>query len=128
MSGRDGRRPAGALEGEILAALWAAAAPLTPAEVKDRLGDGLAYTTVMTALTRLHEKGAVRRRKAGRAFAYAPTLDEAGMTAARMNELLGSGAEREAVLARFVGTLSSEDERLLAELLSAGRQEDPEAP
>lgn len=111
------RRPAGALEAEILATLWAADEPLTPADVQAGLGGELAYTTVMTALTRLHDKGTVGRARAGRAYAYTPILDQSGVTAARMRELLESGEDREAVLARFVGSLSSEEERLLGELL-----------
>jgi predicted transcriptional regulator len=123
MLGRDGdaavtsRRPAGGLEAEVLAALWAADGPLTPGEVQQELGGGLAYTTVMTALSRLHEKGAVDRRRSGRAYAYRPVLDQAGIAAARMRDVLDAGTDREAVLARFVGSLPEEDERLLADLL-----------
>lgn len=117
------RRPSGALEGDVLAALWAAARPLTPAEVQAELGGELAYTTVMTALTRLHEKGALKREKAGRAYAYTPLLDEAGIAAAQMLDLLGSTEERDAVLARFVGSLSEEEERVLVELLRDPRPE-----
>jgi predicted transcriptional regulator len=115
--GEGNRRPAGALEAEVLATLWAAGKPLTPAEVQERLGGELAYTTVMTALTRLHEKGVLSREKVGRAFAYTPLLDQPGIAAARMRALLGSKAESEAVLARFVGSLSPEEEGLLAEML-----------
>jgi predicted transcriptional regulator len=111
------RRPAGRLESEVLATLWAADRPLTPRDVQRELGDGLAYTTVMTTLARLHEKGEVTRARAGRAYAYAPVLDRAETAASRMRELLEAGADREAVLARFVGSLSAEDERLLSELL-----------
>lgn len=118
MSKQDrSRRPSGGLESEVLAALWAAGRPLTPAAVKDELGGDLAYTTVMTALSRLHEKGEVKREKVGRAFAYKPVLDEAETAAAQMRELLGSGSDREAVLARFVGSLSEQEEKVLAELL-----------
>src|SRR4051812_8729827 len=106
MKREHGRRPAGVLEAEVLAALWAADRPLTPREVQDELGGELAYTTVMTTLARLSEKGAVSRRRAGRAYAYSPVLDQAGTAAARMRELLDSGADREGVLARFVGSLS----------------------
>lgn len=127
MSGPEKRRPAGALEAEVLAALWAADGPLTPAEVREKLGGELAYTTVMTTLTRLFEKGTLRREKAGRGFAYAPVLDEATITAERMGELLGAAAGREAVLTRFVDTLSPADERLLVDLLAEGREEEPEA-
>lgn len=35
-----------------------------------REGETLAYTTVMTVLSRLHDKGAIRRRREGRRFVY----------------------------------------------------------
>src|SRR5262249_54885741 len=118
------RRPAGALQGEVLAALWAADRPLTPAEVQEQVGGDLAYTTVMTALARLYEKGAVKREEIGRAFAHPPILDEPGIAAAQMRELLGKGEERGAVLARFVGSLTEEEEEMLVELLGEARPED----
>lgn len=121
------RRPSGGLEAEALAALWAARGPLTPREVQENLGGDLAYTTVMTALTRLHEKGAVSRERSGRAYAYTPVLDQAGIAAVRMRELLEAGGDHAAVFARFVGALSGEDEVLLAEVLGADAdQEQPE--
>ena len=39
----------------------------------EREGEALAYTTVMTVLARLHEKGAIRRRREGRRFVYSAT-------------------------------------------------------
>lgn len=117
------RRPAGALEAEIVATLWAADEPLTPSAVQHELEGGLAYTTVMTALTRLHEKGVVSRERAGRAYAYRPVLDQPGITAAQMRRLLESGEDREAVLARFVGALDAADEQALEALLRAARSE-----
>jgi predicted transcriptional regulator len=100
-----------------LAALWAADAPLTAGEVVDALGDGLAYNTVQTILTRLHHKGAVRRQLAGRAHAYTPVLDEAGLAARRMRAMLDRGGDHAAILTRFVGTLSPDEERTLTQLL-----------
>lgn len=111
------RRPAGALENEVLASLWAASEPMTPAQVQESLGSGLAYTTVMTILTRLHEKGAVTRERSGRAYAYAAVLDQAGIAAAQMRALLDRGSDRAAVLAQFVDGLSSDDERALNALM-----------
>ncbi len=35
----------------------------------------LAYTTVMTVLGRLNEKGLLQREKAGRTFEYSPVID-----------------------------------------------------
>ncbi|MET9361021.1 BlaI/MecI/CopY family transcriptional regulator [Streptomyces sp. NPDC006632] len=111
------RRPAGELEAGVLAALWAAEAPLTPGEVQAQLGGGLARTTVTTILSRLHDKGAVTRRRAGRGYTYTPTEDAPGLTARRMHTELAKEEDRSTVLARFVSQLSDEDERLLRSLL-----------
>jgi predicted transcriptional regulator len=115
-----GRRAAGELETAVLAVLQAAGRPLSPGEVRERLGDGprnLAYTTVVTILSRLHAKGVLDRRKAGRAYLYAPVADEAGLAARRMARVLDAEADREAVLARFVSGLSETDEELLRRML-----------
>ncbi|MFF4364804.1 BlaI/MecI/CopY family transcriptional regulator [Streptomyces sp. NPDC001594] len=121
MSDKSGeRRPAGELEADVLAALWAAHGPLTPAQVQETLGASLARTTVTTILSRLHEKGAVTRRRSGRGFAYVPTEDSSGLTARRMHAELAKDEDRQAVLSRFVSQLSDEDERLLRSLLDGG--------
>ena len=93
------------------------ACPLAPGEVREQLGDGLAYTTVVTILSRLHAKGVLAREKAGRAFRYAPVADEPGLAARRMARVLDGEADREAVLARFVSGLSSADEDMLRRML-----------
>jgi predicted transcriptional regulator len=116
------RRAPGELESGVLATLWAADGPLTAAQVGERLpGDDLAYTTVLTILSRLFDKGMVMRQRAGRGYAYEPARDEAAHTAGRMRDLLDGGPDRAAVLSRFVSELSAEDERLLHELLGDGR-------
>ncbi|MET8243906.1 BlaI/MecI/CopY family transcriptional regulator [Streptomyces sp. NPDC005202] len=116
--GTDGRRRApGELESDVLAALWAADGPLTAAQVNERLPGDLAYTTVLTILSRLVDKGMVTRHKAGRSYAFAPARDEATHTAGQMRSLLEHGSDREAVLSRFVDELSADDERLLQRLL-----------
>jgi predicted transcriptional regulator len=112
-----GRRPRGTLEQEVVAALAAASAPMTPAQVRDHLGGDLAYTTVMTVLARLSDKGLVTRQRIGRAYAYTAVRDEAEITARQMQRLLDAGDDRAAVLSRFVGVLSNDDERLLIDLL-----------
>ena len=116
-----GRRK-GALEQEVLASLAAAGRPLTAADVLADLRGELAYTTVMTTLSRLHAKGALTRAHSGRAYAYSLPGDAASagasVTAHRMRRLLESGDDRARVLARFVADLPPEDERLLADLLA----------
>jgi predicted transcriptional regulator len=112
------RRGAGELEAEVLAVLQSAGSALTPAQVRERLGDPLAYTTVVTILSRLHAKGVLVRNRVGRAFSYAPVADEPGLAARRMRVVLEAETDREAVLARFVSGLSPADERLLRGMLA----------
>lgn len=111
------RREAGELESEVLAALWAAARPLTPGEVRHELGGSLAYTTVMTTLSRLHDKGVVDRHRAGRGYAYAPKVLEAELAARHFRALLDRGHDSDAVLQGFVSELSADEERVLRALL-----------
>ncbi|MEV6865380.1 BlaI/MecI/CopY family transcriptional regulator [Streptosporangium subroseum] len=112
-----GRRDRGDLEAEVLAILARAETSLTSGEVAQRLERPLAYTTVMTVLSRLHDKGAVSRVRNGRAYAYSFQRDEAARRAAQMHRLLDAGEDRARVLAQFVGELGQEDEALLQRLL-----------
>ncbi|HEY2669817.1 MAG TPA: BlaI/MecI/CopY family transcriptional regulator [Rugosimonospora sp.] len=125
MSIRDPRRGHGDLEQEILDVLVIAGQPLTPAAVRERLPGDLAYNTVTTVLGRLHEKGRVTRDLQGRAYAYLPVQEQAQITAFQMSRLLSDEADRAAVLARFVSTLSPADEAFLVGLLNRDG-EDPE--
>lgn len=101
----------------MLAVLLEAGAALSPAAVRERIGGSLAYTTVVTILSRLHVKGVLERHKAGRAYVYAPVADQPGLAARRMARVLDGEADREAVLARFVSALSDSDEELLRRML-----------
>lgn len=121
---RGARRGAGQLESAVLAVLWDAGEPLSPGQVRDRLAAGegdLSYSTVVTILSRLHEKGALARSRDGRAFRYTPVADKAGLTARRLSALLNRAPDREAVLSRFVDDLSDGDEALLRTLLAERR-------
>src|SRR5687767_1909780 len=98
----------GELEGLVMDVLWDAGGPLVANDVRDRLEPtrSLAYTTVLTILVRLHEKGLVERERSGRAYAYRPRLSREEQAAARMGELLGTARDDSVVLARFVAALS----------------------
>lgn len=112
-----GRRAAGELEAGVLAALWAAGEPLTAARVNEELPGDLAYTTVLTILSRLYDKGVLARHRVGRGYAYTPVEDQATRTAGQMRTLLEGGPDRAAVLSRFVSQLSAQDEELLLKVL-----------
>ncbi|NEB96047.1 BlaI/MecI/CopY family transcriptional regulator [Streptomyces bauhiniae] len=114
---RTRRRGQGELEGLVLSALRETPAPASAGWVQEHLGGGLAYTTVITILTRLLAKGAVTRERAGRSFVWTPVSDQAGLAAHRMRKVLDGESDREAVLSRFVTSLAPDDERLLRHLL-----------
>ncbi|GAA2581003.1 hypothetical protein Stube_34360 [Streptomyces tubercidicus] len=124
---RTRRRGQGQLEAQVLAALHEAAGPATAAWVQERLGGDLAYTTVMTILSRLHAKQAVTRERSGRAYVWIPAADEAGLAALRMRRVLDGEPDRDAVLTSFVSALSAQDEQLLRTLLDRATAEDPAA-
>ncbi|MGH3437743.1 MAG: BlaI/MecI/CopY family transcriptional regulator [Sciscionella sp.] len=121
--GATPRRGPGELASDVLAALWAARKPLTASQVQAELPAGLAYSTVVTILSRLHEKNVLARYKQGRAYAYTPVSDESGLAARRMRQVLDSKEDRGAVLARFVSELSETDEGLLRSLLRAAARD-----
>lgn len=74
----------GPLERRVMARLWARG-PQTVGEVLQALNEGehrpLAYTTVMTILVRLHEKGYLTRRREARHYRYAAAVEESALAA-----------------------------------------------
>jgi predicted transcriptional regulator len=116
-TGQPRRRP-GELESEVLAALWAGGRPLSPAEVLTAIGGGLAYTTVVTILTRMVDKGILTRTKAGRMFTYLPVADASGLAARRMLAQLEREKDKAKVLLHFVDVLSPAEEDVLRAILA----------
>lgn len=123
------RRRAGELSGLVLEILRQADRPLTPGQVLDRLHSAgsrpLAYTTVVTILSRLHDQGIADRFRTGRAYAYQAAADEAQLAGRRMQRLLDAEDNRASVLASFVDGLSARDEQVLRELLGSDLAGDP---
>lgn len=111
---RAARRDRGALENEVLGAL--STGPMTPRQVLEHLGGELAYTTVMTTLARLHEKGATTRESTGRTFTYA-LADQSNVPARAMRRTLDAAPDRDQVLARFLDELAPDDVPVLRRLL-----------
>jgi BlaI family penicillinase repressor len=82
---------------EVMSILWRLGSA-TVAEVKEALEEPLAYTSVLSALQTLEEKGYVRHEPEGRAYRYFATVeaDRAGGSAlARIRDAIFHGsAER----------------------------------
>lgn len=112
------RRPDGALETEVLRALWDLDRPASPADVIEQMGTDLAYTSIATVLGRLCEKGLAKRKRSGRAYLYTASSTEADLTAQRLHSVLDETSDRESALAGFVSTLDPAEARDLARLLN----------
>ena len=80
----------GTAELEVLKALW----DLGPSTVRETLnhlheqGRKIAYTTVLTMLTRLEQKGFVRSDKSGVAYVYRAKVSRERITRSRLRSLL----------------------------------------
>ena len=109
----------GPLEADIMEVLWQKN-PATPSEVREALAPGrnLAYTTVMTVLGRLHEKGFLSREKEGRAFSYTPNRSKVELLRERASSAIRalSKAGPAPALSYFVDAASSLDADQLAAL------------
>jgi predicted transcriptional regulator len=95
-------RGLGPLEAEVMSALWRAQVPLAVRDVVAEINAGrdapLAYTTVMTVMTRLAHKGVLGRSRSGRHYMYAPLApDTAAIAVQSVLDEFGDAA-----LARFV--------------------------
>jgi predicted transcriptional regulator len=109
----------GSLEALVMGALWEMG-PSTVGEVQAALRGrrDLAYTTVLTTLSRLREKGLLQRTLVGNSHVYSPTMTKEEF-ASRVVEGVVDGLLEgfsQPALAYFVRRLGQEDQALLKEL------------
>ena len=107
---------------DVMAVLWHRGSA-TVAEVRERLPDDLAYTTVLSVLRTLEEKGHVGHRGEGKAHRYFPLVERrvAGRSAlARLIDTVFNGSP-ELLLTQLVSDrdLSEDQIKKLRRLLDA---------
>jgi predicted transcriptional regulator len=110
----------GALEVRVLDALWAREGPQSVRDLQPAF-DGIAYTTLMTTLDRLHRKGVLLREKVGRAFVYRPRCSpdalRSDLAGQALLDVFGDRAHQlKPILSFFIETVSREDRESLAAL------------
>ncbi|MGW0824313.1 BlaI/MecI/CopY family transcriptional regulator [Streptomyces sp. NPDC002845] len=95
--------------------VWKWNRPVTVREVLEDLQQerSIAYTTVMTVLDNLHQKGWVRREAEGRAYRYEAVSTRAAYAAALMNEAWSQSDNPAAALVAFFGMMSEEQRQAL---------------
>ncbi|MFC5224634.1 BlaI/MecI/CopY family transcriptional regulator [Streptomyces fimbriatus] len=110
-------RPLGELEDAVMTRVWKWNRPVTVREVLEDLQKerSIAYTTVMTVLDNLHQKGWVRREAEGRAYRYEAVSTRAAYAAALMNEAWSQSDNAAAALVAFFGMMSEEQRQALTD-------------
>jgi predicted transcriptional regulator len=105
----------GELEDAVMTRVWKWNRPVTVREVLEDLQRErtIAYTTVMTVLDNLHQKGWVRREAEGRAYRYEAVSTRAAYAAALMNEAWSRSDNAAAALVAFFGMMSDEQRQAL---------------
>lgn len=116
--------PLGELELAIMEYVWKRSRDATVRNVHQHLQARrtIAYTTVMTVMSRLHDKGLLTRREEGRAYAYRPSVSRDEYFAQLMVGVLAAIDDRRGVLARFVERIRPSDAALLRELAAKARR------
>ena len=119
----------GALETEVMDAVWREGRELRVRDVHARFQARLAYTTVMTTMDRLFKKGLLDRRREGRAFVYAARVTRRQLVldagAGLLRGLLD--AEGEPALSFLVDAVTESDQQLLDRLESLVREKKRQA-
>jgi predicted transcriptional regulator len=98
--------------------VWDAPAPLTGRKVAEALSTrGLAYTTVLTVLTRLEKKGLLLRDSSARAHTYSAVASRTDHVAVLMQQALSHAADRQAALQHFARSVTPAEAEALRRAL-----------
>lgn len=112
-------RMLGDLEADIMRAVWRRGAA-TVRDVHDALQENRrgAYTTVMTVMGRLHEKGLLSRTKSGNAYVYTATVTEDDLTRSAVERIVDVLLDEFSTpaLRQFIDRVDREDPEKLEEL------------
>lgn len=109
----------GDLEAAIMDDMWRRTEPATVREVRQRLAAArpVAYTTVMTVMDNLYQKGFLRRDMVGRAWVYRTAETREQYTARLMRDALSTAGDHAAALAHFVAGMTDSESQALQWLL-----------
>ncbi len=114
----------GELELAIMDYVWKQNRSITVPEVHKHLlkKRHLAYTSTMTVMSRLHEKGLLGRSEDRRPYTYWPALSREDYSAELMVSVLSELGNRKAALARFVERIGRRDAETLRDLVLEARR------
>jgi BlaI family transcriptional regulator, penicillinase repressor len=111
----------------VMSSLWKRGSA-SVAEVREDLEEELAYTSVLSALQTLEEKGYVRHESEGRAYRYFPTIDAdaaGGSALRRIRDAIFHGSAEQMVAQLLTDRdLSREELQRLRHLLAERLKEE----
>ena len=109
----------GKLESELMELIWERS-EISVRALHGIIGPRLAYTTIMTTLDRLYKKNLLSRKKAGKAFLYAPVMSReeyhGRQTEHLLTLVLQDSSDSNAVLSCFIDVVSESDKKMLDKL------------
>jgi len=115
----------GELERRVMDVLWDSSdEPSSGREVADALPDR-AYTTVLTILERLRQKGFVQRTTRGRVHFFSAADSREAYVAELMIDAMGGTGNRQAVLARFAESVTPSEAQALRNALRKTPESEP---
>ena len=105
----------GPLEAAVMGILWQTGEAMTAVELEKQLAPShpVTYSTVMTILERLREKGRLERTKEGRSFRYRAVVDAEEYLSVLLGQVLSEAPDKGAVLTHFATSLTSPEVALL---------------
>lgn len=120
----------GDLEDAVMTRVWEWNRPVTVREVLEDLARErtIAYTTVMTVMDNLRQKGWLRREADGRAYRYEAVSTRAAYSAALMNEAWAASDNPAAALVHFFGMMSPEQREAVRDAMRIIQSVDPSGP
>ncbi|MEV5374362.1 MULTISPECIES: BlaI/MecI/CopY family transcriptional regulator [Streptomyces] len=120
-------RRLGDLEDAVMTRVWDWNRPVTVREVLEDLQQerSIAYTTVMTVMDNLYQKGWLRREAEGRAYRYEAVSNRAAYSAALMNEAWSVSDNPAAALVAFFGMMSAEQREALRDAIRVVQLDGP---
>ena len=122
----------GALEAQVMNAVWASEGHVSVEQVRQKLeeqGKKVAYTTVMTTMSRLYKKGLLSREMRGKAYYYAAGVSRSELDTNVIRQVIDGllGTFAEPAMSYFVEALGESDPSKLdslAAIIEQKRKED----
>jgi predicted transcriptional regulator len=104
----------GELEEKVMTIIWSSEQALKPGEVQALLDSGLAYTTVMTILQRLADKGFLTRTKTKGTYYYQASVSKDKYVHTNLGDVLSNivNSYGQLAISQFVDSVKTDPENL----------------